>query len=128
MTEVCDTFPNCPAAQVATEQTRNNKEVNSKLDAIATHQKGFSEAITAIGFQLADIKYITSKLNELKDENSKDHDEMFSRIRAVERLKAERTDIIRIESAALGWRTKGILASVSVILALGMFLLGHFLQ
>lgn len=122
----CDTFPNCPAAQVAIDQTRNNKEVSDKLDSIADHQKTFGESITAMGFQLADIKFLTGQLRELKEDNKKEHDEFFTRMRLVESSKAERTDIVRLESDRIDWKTKIIFAGVTVMLSVFMFLVGYF--
>lgn len=148
MTETCDTFPNCPAAQIATEQVEQKNEINKKLDIISLDLKEislrfsddlkeFAKSLSDFGLKLADIRPIAKELEYLKTENKEAHDFFGEQLRKHDAFKAEKKELIKLESdlreeirliasERISWKTKIIFAGVTAFLMVVMFMVGYF--
>ena len=75
----CD-YPNCPSGASMKLLDDRHEEVKSHLSNIESNQKEMIVVVTNVATLLANVQNITKDM----EQNVKDHDEIFTRLRKVE--------------------------------------------
>jgi len=98
----CD-FPECPAGHNEKVQDDRHRDIANRLDSITGNQEKIIITLSTISGLLANVENLTKNFEDFREVARKEHDEIFTRLRHLERDKADRSTVTEMQKTGLVW-------------------------
>lgn len=86
-------YPNCPSGRAEEIQDQRHADTMAQLDKITSNQEQTMKILSS-------LNHLSESFKDFRDQDRKEHDEIFSRLRAVEVGKADTEDIRHLKRGA----------------------------